>query len=314
MQSLHDDTSLDHDAKICRLCSPCRGSRPGRLYGAGAKLQHTEPSDVLGRWCAIDTKLYFPSTELDEEKYIDSSCPIIWAFFIRNIFSSWVVFSYHEKLDLLISSASFTMRSSVLHLISSLASLVISTCTPNDTSTENPTSPALSTNSYVGQTMQATVTGYGDCLTEAMACGLSGSPGKDPTAAMSAYLIPHNDGVCGSCWKLSNIRGLDYSLSGVPPKIGAPFDSDAEGMVVLVNNACSPGADQYQAGAVGQCAQEHEGEGGADKLGSETVLDLCAETDAVVRIWNQTKPGMAVADLVGVPCEEWTGTVRKVPW
>ena len=100
----------------------------------------------------------------------------------------------------------------------------------------------------------------------------------------------------------------------MPPKIGLPFDSDAEGMVVMVNNACSPGADQYRAGAVGQCAQEHNGEGGTDKLGSETVLDLCEDTDAVMTMWNQTKPGMAVADLVGVPCSLWSGTIRKVPW
>ncbi len=206
------------------------------------------------------------------------------------------------------------MRSSVLYLLCSLASLVAGTCSPDDITTENSTSSPLSTNSYVGKTMQATVTGYGGCLTEAMACGLSGSPGKDPTAAMSAYLIPHNDGVCGSCWKLSNIRGLDYFGSGVSPKVGKPFDSDAEGMVVMVNNACSPGADQYRAGAVGQCAQEHNGEGGTDKLGSETVLDLCEDTDAVMTMWNQTKPGMAVADLVGVPCSEWSGTIRKVPW
>lgn len=164
--------------------------------------------------------------------------------------------------------------------------------------------------------MQATVTGYGGCLTEAMACGLSGLPGKDPTAAMSAYLIPHNNGVCGSCWKLSNIRGLNYAgtNSNVPPKVGAPFECDAEGMVVMVNNACAPGADQYNPGAVGQCTQEHDGVGSTDKLGSDTVLDLCEEMDAVMRMWNQTTPGMAVADVVSVPCSEWSGTIRKVPW
>ena len=161
--------------------------------------------------------------------------------------------------------------------------------------------------------MQATVTGYDGCLTEAMACGLSGSPGKDPTAAMSGYLIPHNDGVCGSCWKISDIRGLDYS-AGKVPTIGAPFDSDAEGMVVLVNNACAPGADQYQPGAIGQCAQETHGLGATDRLGSETVLDLCVETEAVMRMWNSTKPGLVVANLVGVPCSEWSGTIRKVAW
>ena len=196
-----------------------------------------------------------------------------------------------------------------------LLPLVTSTHVQNITTTNSTHQSPLSTSAYIGKKMQATVTGYGGCLTQAMACGLSGSPGKDPTAAMSGYLIPHNDGVCGSCWKISDIRSLDYSAgSGTPPSIGKPFDSEAEGMVVLVNNACAPGEDQYRPGAVGQCAQETRGVGAKDKLGSETVLDLCEDTDAVVTMWNSTKPGMVVADLVGVSCEEWSGTIRKVAW
>ena len=207
------------------------------------------------------------------------------------------------------------MYFSVVSSTSCLA-LLVAGCAGQNTTAGNSTNSPFSTNNYVGKRMQATVTGYGGCLTEAMACGLSGSPGKDPTAAMSAYLIPHNNGVCGSCWKLSNIRGLNYTGTNgnVPPKVGAPLESDAEGMVVMVNNACAPSADQYKPDAVGQCSQEHDGVGSTDKLGSETVLDLCEETDAVMRMWNQTKSGMAVADVVGVPCSEWSGTIRKVPW
>ena len=196
-----------------------------------------------------------------------------------------------------------------LYLLPLVASIHV-----HNTTTTNSTQSPLSKSTYIGKKMQATVTGYGECLTQAMACGLSGSPGKDPTAAMSGYLIPHNDGVCGTCWQISAIRSLDYFGSDVPPKIGKPFDSDAEGMVVLVNNACAPGKDQYRQGAVGQCAQNTKGVGGTDRLGSETVLDLCTETEAVTRMWNSTKAGMVVADVVGVPCSEWSGTIRKVAW
>jgi len=80
-------------------------------------------------------------------------------------------------------------------------------------------------------------------------------------------------------------------------------------MVVLINNSCNPGEDQYQEGAVGQCAQTDSKP--TDNLGSQTVLDLCEDTNAATMLWNSTKPGMAVADIQQVDCSEWTGTVRK---
>ena len=164
--------------------------------------------------------------------------------------------------------------------------------------------------SGIGTRMQATVTGYSGCLTEGMACGLTGSPGKDPTAAMSAYLIPsYAKGTCGTCWKLSNVRGLNYK-TGQVPTIGGPLNSpQGNGMVVLINNSCSPGKDQYQPGAVDQCAQTTSKP--TDKLGSQTVLDLCQDTNAVEMLFGTSKPGMAVADIEQVDCSEWSGTVRK---
>ena len=80
-------------------------------------------------------------------------------------------------------------------------------------------------------------------------------------------------------------------------------------MVVLINNSCSPGKDQYEPGAVGQCAQTKAHP--TDKLGSQTVLDLCRDTNAVEMLWGTPKPGMAVADLEEVDCSEWSGTVKK---
>ena len=80
-------------------------------------------------------------------------------------------------------------------------------------------------------------------------------------------------------------------------------------MVVLINNSCSPGKDQYQPGVVGQCAQTKDHP--SDKLGSQMVLDLCEDTDAVEMLWGTAKPGMAVADIEEVDCKEWSETVRK---
>lgn len=164
-----------------------------------------------------------------------------------------------------------------------------------------------------GRKMQATVTGYGTCLTQGMACGLTGSPGKQPTAAMSAYLIPkYGSGLCGTCWRVSNLRSLDYGPNG-PPTVGGALKSPAgNGMVVLINNSCAPGADQTKPDAVGQCNQNHGGQGAKDRLGSDTVLDLCTETDAPMMVWGTAKAGMSVADVEEVDCGEWSGTVRKV--
>ena len=159
--------------------------------------------------------------------------------------------------------------------------------------------------------MQATVTGYTDCLTQGMACGLTGSPGKDPTGAMSGYLIPtYGKGTCGTCWKLTNPRTLDFHGTGQLPTIAGPLKSPkGDGMVVLINNSCAPGKDQYQPGAVGQCAQTNANP--QDKLGSQTVLDLCRDTNAVSMLWGTPQPGMAVADLEEVDCSQWSGTVKK---
>ena len=160
--------------------------------------------------------------------------------------------------------------------------------------------------------MQATVTGYEVCLTQGMACGLTGSPGRDPTAAMSLWLIPeYAKGTCGSCWKVSNIRKLNYTNDGKPPTVGDKADSPrGEGMVVMINNSCTPGADQLEPGAVGQCAQKDANS--LDKLGSNTVLDLCSETDAVEMFFGSEKPGMSVADIEEVDCSEWSGTITQV--
>ena len=162
-----------------------------------------------------------------------------------------------------------------------------------------------------GKKLQATVTGYNNCLTQGMACGLTGAPGKDPTGAMSAYLIPqYGKGNCGTCWKLSNVRELNYPGGGQVPTVGGPLKSpQGNGMVVLINNSCAPGPDQYQPGAVGQCAQSDSHP--TDKLGSQTVLDLCKDTNAVEMLWGSPNPGMAVADLEEVDCSEWSGHVSK---
>ena len=162
-----------------------------------------------------------------------------------------------------------------------------------------------------GRKMQATVTGYQDCLTQGMACGITGSPGKDPTGAMSGYLIPtYASGVCGTCWKLTNPRGLNYPGNGQIPTIGAPLNSpQGNGMVVLVNNACAPDGKQGQPDMIGQCDQTNANP--KDKLGSETVLDLCSDTNAVEMLWGSPNPGLAVADLEEVSCSQWSGTIHK---
>ena len=161
-----------------------------------------------------------------------------------------------------------------------------------------------------GKKMQATVTGYGVCLTQGMACGLTGSPGKDPTAAMSAYLIPnYGKGNCGTCWRVTNARQLNFHGSGQVPTIGGPQASTKDGMVVMINNSCAPGQDQYRPGAVGQCTQTTSKP--QDGLGSATVLDLCKDTDAVQQFFGNPNPGMSVADVEEVDCSEWSGTKRK---
>lgn len=182
----------------------------------------------------------------------------------------------------------------------------------NTSGTDNTAQPLSHGKSITGgRKLQATVTGYGVCLTQGMACGLTGSPGKDPTAAMSAYLIPkYGQGNCGTCWKLSNPRKLNYHSTGVP-KIGGPLNSPkGDGMVVMVNNACAPGKNQYGPSEIGQCTQNTTHP--MDKLGSQTVLDLCTETDAVEMMWGASKAGLAVADIEEVDCSEWSGHIRHV--
>jgi len=200
------------------------------------------------------------------------------------------------------------MYLTTLLLTSCLALSVIANPVPAPEPADNST---MTPSAGTGRKLQATVTGYADCLTQGMACGLTGSPGKDPTAAMSGYLIPtYGKGTCGTCWKLTNPRNLNYKGKGQPPTVGGPLDSPkGDGMVVLINNSCSPGKDQYEPGAVGQCAQTEAHP--TDKLGSQTVLDLCRDTNAVEMLWGTPKPGMAVADLEEVDCSEWSGTVKK---
>ena len=192
---------------------------------------------------------------------------------------------------------------------------------PSNNSTMSPASG--------GTKFQVTVTGYQVCLTQGMvcnlfpdicnsrrlitdqACGITGSPGKDPTAAMSAYLIPsYGKGNCGTCWKLSNPRTLDYHGDGTVPTVAGPLNSpQGDGMVVLINNSCAPGADQEKPGAIGQCTQTNANP--KDKLGSASVLDLCSETNAVPMFFGSSKPGLAVADVEQVDCSQWSGTIRK---
>ena len=79
-------------------------------------------------------------------------------------------------------------------------------------------------------------------------------------------------------------------------------------MVVLINNSCAPGKNQYGPGDVGQCTQTNSHP--TDKLGSQTVVDLCQDTNAVEMLWGTPNPGMAVADIEEVDCSEWSGHVR----
>ena len=207
------------------------------------------------------------------------------------------------------------MYFSNLLVTSCLALLVASTPAPLPQPSSSP-NPSPSDNSTIapsgsGGSFQVTVTGYGVCLTQGMACGLTGSPGKDPTAAMSAYLIPtYGQGNCGKCFKLSNPKKLNYHGDGTIPTVGGPLDSpQGNGMVVLINNSCAPGKDQYGPGEIGQCTQTNANS--VDKLGSHSVLDLCSETNAVQMFFGSPKPGLAVATVEEVDCSEWSGTVRK---
>ena len=97
-----------------------------------------------------------------------------------------------------------------------------------------------------GRSMQVTVTGYEDCTTKAMACPILGVDSHSPTAALSALLIPEaGQGLCGSCWRITNA----YTLAGfgpgkIPVKGSLDPNSQANkdnGMVVLINNSCAKG-------------------------------------------------------------------------
>ena len=222
----------------------------------------------------------------------------------------------------------FTMHTSSFYLAACLTLSVLASPAPRspgsdpatpDIDTSDPTlnstiapSSGGQSKSSSGKKLQATVTGYGECLSQGMACGLTGSPGKDPTAAMSACLIPtYGKGNCGTCWRITNPRTLNYHGKGQVPTVAGPLKSPkGDGMVVLINNSCSPGKDQYAPGALRQCAQNAQNP--KDNLGSDTVLDLCSETDAVPNFFGSEKAGLAVADIEEVDCSEWSGTVRKV--
>ena len=174
----------------------------------------------------------------------------------------------------------------------------------------------LPNNDYIGVKLQAAVSGYNGCLAQKLACSYTGAPGRQPTAAMSQYLLPNNHGVCGSCWRVTNPRTLVNSDDpNVPPWIGAPFRApflkQPGGFVVMVNNACADGADQYRNGSVGQCTQFRKGNHPKDKLGSDTVMDICTETDGPMHFWGTTSAGFSVADIEGVSCNEWPGVITR---
>ncbi|KAL8720940.1 MAG: hypothetical protein Q9225_002267 [Loekoesia sp. 1 TL-2023] len=97
-----------------------------------------------------------------------------------------------------------------------------------------------------GRSMQVTVTGYEDCTSKAMACPILGVDTHSPTAALSASLIPKaGEGLCGTCWRITNA----YTLTGfgpgkIPVKGSLDPNSQANkgnGMVVLINNSCAKG-------------------------------------------------------------------------
>ncbi|KAL8715198.1 MAG: hypothetical protein Q9220_001156 [cf. Caloplaca sp. 1 TL-2023] len=164
------------------------------------------------------------------------------------------------------------------------------------------------------RTMQATVTGYADCTTAPMACGFLPLSPHSPTAAMSAYLIPHAaSGTCGTCWRITNATALTNFGSSSPsdttiPVKSGPLKTATEGMVVTINNSCA----RYEESFIGSCNQNETVP--RDKLGSETVLDLCRGTDAVRMFFGGEEPGMAVATIEEVECGEWKGTKGKVGW
>ena len=165
--------------------------------------------------------------------------------------------------------------------------------------------------------MQVTVTGYQDCTTKAMACPILGVDSKSPTAALSAYLIPHGgakppEGKCGTCWRITNAHSLTNFGPGKIPVQGAKMENSqansGKGMVVMINNSCAPDPKS----TVGQCNQTKQKP--ADAMNSASVLDLCSGTDAVQQFFGSPKAGMGIATATEVDCSEWDGQQKNVPW
>ena len=172
---------------------------------------------------------------------------------------------------------------------------------------------------YLSKAYQGTITGYGkgSCNdpTKIGKCGFLGS-GTFPQAAMSAgFNEAPEPGQCGTCWLMSNPRKLCYHPAAPcanPPCIPPPpticpqpnVDPASEsGLIVLVTNTCAPYYSPTN--TVQACNQQN---GSKDALGSDTVVDLCMDTDAAQAWWNSTtQAGMNVATIQRVNCSSWPG-------
>ncbi|KAG8528415.1 uncharacterized protein KY384_007333 [Bacidia gigantensis] len=163
----------------------------------------------------------------------------------------------------------------------------------------------------MGKAYQGTITGYGkggcNDPTKIGKCGFLGS-GTSPQAAFSAgFNEPPEPGVCGSCWILTAPKKLCYDTK--PPHIcPGPDDVDTRsqsGLIVLVTNTCAPDTNPDDGNTIRQCNQEN---GSKDGLGSDTVVDLCMDTDAAQAWWNSTtNAGLNVATVQQVDCSSWPG-------
>ena len=175
-------------------------------------------------------------------------------------------------------------------------------------------SSSSSSGSLNGKTYQATVTAYGagSCGTTVGSCGFLGSP-SSPQAAMSVFFNSAGQpGQCGTCWALTNAT----VIGGSPLAVAGPLTTAKDGLVVMVDNSCArddskptggPGSNGYQ------CNQNAQNP--RDNWGSETVVDLCADTSALQDFFGGS-PGLAIATITQVDCKtSWKGTFgRSESW
>ena len=136
-----------------------------------------------------------------------------------------------------------------------------------------------------------------------MACTWLGADTHGPTAAMSGYLIkPAGQGVCGTCWRITNAhKTAKLAGKGVQGALIANSKANtADGMVVMVNNACASDPNQPD----GQCNQTPDHP--IDNFNSRSVLDLCSGTDAVQQFFGSPKPSVGIANATKVDCSEWS--------